>query len=174
MDYFNQFDIPVKGMKKGVHEYSFDIDSEFFSKFKDSLISEGEYKVKLKCDKRDRFMILDFEISGTYKSVCDRCLARIDIPTLIDYTIYLKYKYMPESEEEDSDIVYINENDHSFNLADIIYQIITLSMPVQSTYDCKNDPNPKCDFEMLERLEKQEEHEKTNSVWDKLKNINNN
>ena len=174
MDYFEQFAIPVKGMKKGIHEYFFDIDNEFFSRFKDSLISEGEYKVKLTCDKRDSLMTLNFEVSGTYKSVCDRCLARIEIPTLIDYTVYLKYRYTQGRDLEGGDVIFIDENQHTYNLADIIYQIITLSMPVQSLYDCKNDPEPKCDFEMLERLEQHKEQASVNPVWAKLKDINKN
>jgi len=173
MDYFEQFNIPVKGMNTGIHEYFFDIDNEFFNGIKDSLISEGDYKVKLKCDKRERMLVLDFEISGTYKAICDRCLANIEIPTLIDYTVYLKYGFT-SGENNDSDVIFIDENDHIYNLTDMIYQIITLSMPMQSLYDCQNDPNPRCDFEMLKRLENQKEETNINPIWAKLKNINNN
>ncbi len=174
MDYLERFTIPVRGMNIGVHEYQFNIDNEFFDHFEDSLISKGEYNVKVLVDRKERIIVLDFEIVGTYRAKCDRCLTDIDIPSLIDYKIYLKYGTV-SGEKESDDVVFINEEDSSFNLSDVIHQMIILSLPMSNTYDCENDPNPKCDFEMLDYLENQDiieknEVETINPVWEQLKN----
>ena len=173
MDYLERFTIPVKGMNVGIHEYQFYIDNEFFNHFEDSLIKKGEYDVKVLVDRKERIIVLNFEITGTYRSKCDRCLAIIDIPSLIDYKVYLKYGMAVDKKELD-DIMYINEEDSSFNLSNIIHQMIILSLPMSNTYNCENDPNPKCDFEMLEYLENQEiieknEEDTINPVWEQLK-----
>ncbi len=177
MDYLERFSIPLKGMNPGVHEFRFDIDNEFFSNFENSLISKGIYDVKLTCDKKERMFILNFEISGKYSAACDRCLAQIEIPSLIDYTFYLKYGLAGKQNDirEIDDVIFIDENDYKYNLANIIYQMIVISLPYQNVYDCENDPNPKCDFKMLEKLENEieeiESEKITNPVWDKLKDF---
>jgi len=183
MDYLERFSIPIKGMNLGIHEYLFDIDNEFFSNFENSLISEGEYEVKVNCDKKERMYILNFEISGTYSSKCDRCLTKIEIPSLIDYKIFLKYGIAGKDfiAKDSDDVIYIDEGDFKYNLSGIIHQLIILSLPFTNTYDCENDPNPKCDFEMLEYLEGEKEKITNdeeiviNPIWEKLKkDFNNN
>lgn len=179
MKYLDQYSIPLKGMNKGVREYLFDIEKEFFKHIEDSLISDGNFAVRINCDKRDNMFILDFEIRGTYSAPCDRCLAVIDIPCNLDYTIYLKTG-ISEIEAEtligEDDIVMIDERDSSFNLTGIIYQLIVLAMPLSNRYDCENDPEPKCDFTFLKQYESKasKSKETNNPVWDSLKDIFNN
>ncbi len=175
MNYLHSFDLPIKGLKIGIHEYHFDINAEFFENMENSLISDGEYKVKLICEKRERMMVLNFEISGHYNSVCDRCLVNIDIPTVIDNTVFLKFDENISQSKDLDDVIYIDEKDYKFNLASIINQLIVLSMPYRNVYDCENDPDPKCDFKMLERLENKQESKNSiieNSIWNKLKDFN--
>ncbi len=162
-------------MKTGIHEYHFDINAEFFENIGNPLIKKGNYKVKLICEKGERMVVLNFEISGHYHSVCDRCLAKIDIPTVIDNTVFLKFEENISPSKDLDDVIYIDEKDYKFNLAGIINQLIVLSMPYKNVYDCENDPNPKCDFKLLERLENKQDNKNSdieNSIWDKLKDFN--
>lgn len=175
MGYLEHFAIPIKGMNIGIHEYQYLIDNEFFDNFEDSLIEEGKYEVNVQVDRKERITILNFQITGDFTAKCDRCLTKIDIPSLIDYKVYLKYGTVDDVKHKElEDVVYILEEDHSFNLADIIHQLIMLSLPLSNTYDCENDPNPKCDFEMLKYLEVEiedikNEEQTINPIWDQLK-----
>ena len=176
MDYLEGFSIPIKGISIGVREYQFSIDNKFFNYFEDSLISVGNYKVNLFLDKRERMFVLNFEISGVFDSKCDRCLAKINIPSLIDYKVFLKFGIVEKNKKskEIDDVIFIDEGDFSYNLSNIIHQLIMLSMPLSNTYDCENDPNPKCDFEMLDRLEVEDievenEEDTISPIWEKLK-----
>lgn len=182
MDYLERFTIPIQGMNIGVHEYQFSIDSEFFSYFEDSLISKGSYNVDVQIERKERMLVLNFEIEGTFNSNCDRCLAKIDIPSLIDYRVYLKYGLVEKdfSLIDVEDVIYISEEDYKYNLSNIIHQLISLSMPLSNTYDCEKDENPKCDFEMLEylntqndedsdNLEEKNSESSINPIWEKLK-----
>jgi len=176
MKYLDQYSIPLKGMNKGVREYLFQIENEFFKHIEDSRISDGKFTVKLNCDKRDNMFVLDFELKGTYSAPCDKCLAAIDIPCNLDYTIYLK-SGMPEIETDslidEDDVVMINDRDSSFNLSELIYQLIVIAMPLSNRYDCENDPDPKCDFAFLKQYDckNNKTEDFNNPMWDSLKDI---
>lgn len=182
MDYLERFSIPIQGMNVGVHEYQFSIDNEFFSHFESSLIKKGSYIVNVRIERKERMLVLNFEIEGSFNSNCDRCLAKIDIPSTIDYRVYLKYGIVENdfSLKDVEDVIYISEEDYRYNLSNIIHQLISLSMPLSNTYDCENDKKPKCDFEMLKYLDGQNEENSNgiedensksniNPIWEKLK-----
>lgn len=176
MKYLDQYSIPLKGVNKGVREYLFEIENEFFKHVEDSRISDGKFEVKLNCDRRDNMFILDFEVRGTYSAPCDKCLAVINIPCSIDYIIYLKTGMTgveSDSLIDEDDVVMIDERESSFNLSGLIYQLIILAMPLSNRYDCENDPQPKCDFAFLAQYERKnnKSEEENNPMWDSLKDI---
>lgn len=179
MKYLDQYSIPVKGMNLGMHEYFYDIDNEFFSHIENSLISEGKYVAKVNCDRKDNMFVLDFEISGTYSAPCDRCLVKIDVPSVIDYSVFVKEGIPGDemiSEDLEEDVIYIDEKESRFNISGLLYQLIVLSMPLSNRYDCENDPEPKCDFALLSKFEGEaeensNENSSINPIWDSLRDI---
>ncbi|MEZ4908457.1 MAG: DUF177 domain-containing protein [Saprospiraceae bacterium] len=179
MKYLDQFSIPLKGLKLGSHYYSFQISKDFFKYIEDSVISDGSYDIEVKCDNRGSMFVLDFDLKGTYKANCDRCLVEIDIPSEIDYSLIVKVDQNINSNnvlDLSEEIIYIDDRENKLNLSQIFYQLIILSMPLSNTYDCENDPNPKCDFELLKKLdftedENQDGENFDNPIWNELKNI---
>ena len=179
MKYLDQYSIPLKGMNLGMHEYFFDIDNEFFSHIENSLISEGKYVAKINCDKRENMFVLNFEIKGNYSAACDRCLVQIDVPSVIDYGVFLKTGIPGDemiSEDLEEDVIYVDERDSRFNISGLLYQLIMLSMPLSNRYDCENDPDPKCDFALLskfqdERQESSNKNDSSDPIWDSLRDI---
>ncbi len=179
MDNLEPFSIKLfNGKNIGTYEYKFEVGDTFFDNFQDSLIKKGDYEVNLVVDIRDRIIILDFEIKGEYSAVCDRCLVDIRIPSEIEHRILLKYGALSGYDEELDldDVIYIEEGTRVYNVAGIIQQLIVLSKPMSNLYDCENDPNPKCDFKMLEYIdnvseEVEEEEDDINPMWEDLKKI---
>ncbi len=178
MDYLEPFSIKLfNGKNVGSFDYQYKIDNRFFDCFEDSLIKEGNYDVDLKVDISERMIILNFDIEGEYSAICDRCLVDITIPSSISYRVFLKYGILEEDNEDNDfdDVIYIEEGSRRYNVANIINQLIALSRPMSNLYDCENDPNPKCDFKMLEYLNNAEkddgEENDSNPMWDDLKNI---
>jgi uncharacterized protein len=174
MNHRDIFSIPLKGMNHGLHEYNFEVESAFFQSVENSLISEGKFNIKVVNDIREDMYVLDFEVQGTFKAPCDRCLVTIDVPCKTEYRIFLKFSGS-ESElfdDEDNDIIYVDEKENRFDLSNLFYQLIVLSMPLSNTYDCENDKNPKCDFVLLEKLQNSESIEQDiNPELNKLKDI---
>ena len=75
-----EFTLPIKGLKNGVHEYEFHIERTFFSEFEASPITEGGVDVHMVLDRHSDMLVFEFEIEGTVRAECDRCLAEIDLP----------------------------------------------------------------------------------------------
>jgi uncharacterized metal-binding protein YceD (DUF177 family) len=166
------YSIPIQGLKIGVHHFTFKIDSAFFSHFEDSPVQEGEINFDLQLDKRSDMMILDFGLEGFVKAECDRCTALIDLPLEDQRELIVKYGET-EGEEED-EVVFISREASEFNVAKYLYEFTVLALPITNTYDCQNDLNPPCNFEILKYLNDSSETQKPNSVWDALKGVSDN
>ncbi len=173
MDALQQFSIPIRGLKLGVHQFDFQVDRFFFEQFEASLIKEGDFQVQMDLDKRSDMLVLVFDINGTVKTDCDRCLEKINLP--IDATHQLLVKFAEEA-SEDADIVYINLTESSLNVAKYIYDFINLSLPLIKTYACEEDDNAPCNEEMLKYLNPKstETPNDTNPIWDALKDLKKN
>ena len=168
------FSIPFKGLKNGIHQYQYRIDQSFFQHFEDSPVSSSDIDLSVQLDKRPDFIVLQFDFKGTVKADCDRCLAPIDLPVVDSQRLMVK---LAEGVSEDPDIVFVHPEASNINVSSYIYEFILLAMPMIKVYDCENDENPACNFEMLEYLKRGDEEEKKdaspNPIWDELKKLDN-
>ncbi len=171
MEALIQYSIPIKGLRNGIHQYSFQLDRTFFEHFEQSPIQESDIEVSLTLDKRPDFYVLDFEITGTVKAECDRCLTEIALPIKSDQRLMLKFSY--EQLDEEAEVVYIAPETSNFNVANNLYEFACLSLPIVKVYDCRNEEPPVCNEEMLKMLEKGTDQvdTATNPVWDALKDL---
>jgi hypothetical protein len=46
------YTLPILGLMEGIHEYSFEINADFFKAFEDSKLTEGDMLVDLILEKR--------------------------------------------------------------------------------------------------------------------------
>jgi uncharacterized metal-binding protein YceD (DUF177 family) len=169
MDPFVPYSIPIQGLKNGIHRFKYRIDQAFFRLFEDSPVEEGAVDFEVELDKRPGMFLLDFSLKGSIRAECDRCTASIDLPIEDERQLIVKYGET-EGEEED-EVVFIHPETSSFNLAKYLYEFTVLAMPITNAYDCENDPEPPCNFEVLKFLENEASEGKTNSVWDALKGL---
>ena len=172
MDALKQFSIPIKGLKTGFSEYDFKIEKAFFEQFEDTLIQSGNVDAHFSIEKRPDFFELVFEISGTVKADCDRCLKEIDLPISSEERLLLKYS--EQEAEEELDVIYITSDQTYFNIAKYIYEFISLAVPMVKVFDCQQKEPFPCDQEMLNRLkipDQSETGKSENPTWDALKDI---
>jgi len=164
--------LPLRGLSDGLHHFNYDIDDPFFQSFDDSPIQKARIKMRVQLDKRPRLLVLDFNFSGTIQSICDRCLTAIKLPINGDYQLLVKYG--EEEAESDDDVIYIPQETGKWNIAQFVYEYILLAMPIIKVYDCENDDNPPCDFDLLDRLDEtiptEEEQPKANPFKAALEN----
>ena len=175
MKSLNHFTLPILGLKVGLHQFDFQIDSSFFAHFEQQVIEKGDCQVRLYFDKRPDMMVLNFDWHGSVQTKCDRCLATIQLPINGNNQLMVKYA---ATEREEDEIWYIPSGKSEINLAKVIYEFVFLSLPIIKTYDCENDEQPPCDEEMLQYLLPENENEEdndddsSNPLWDALKDFN--
>lgn len=171
MDPLVQFEIPVSGLKDGLHPFDFQLNNEFFECFEASPLKEGNVNVKVYFDKRPDMYVITFDIKGAVKTTCDRCLDEFILP--IQSSESLMFKFAAE-EREEADIVYILKGATSLNIANYIYDYVNLALPMMKTHD---DAEEECNSEITDYLNNQNQEEETkpqsdkNPIWDALKNF---
>ena len=174
MKILDHFSIPIEGMKNGQHEKTFSIAKPFFDHFEQSLIKEGNFEGKLELDKRSDLIELNFDITGTFETICDRCTAKVDFPLHTQPILLVKYAEEPS---EESNVIYITRDTHHINVSKYLYDSICLAVPIMKVFDCQDEENPPCDEAVLDKLDSfsdeaiENENDKANPIWDKLKGI---
>lgn len=172
MNAFVAYSLPILGLKTGVHHYKFEIDGSFFALFEDSPVEAAQIQVDLQLDKRPDMLLLDFLLEGYVHAECDRCTANIKLPISDERQLIAKYGEENDEESED-EVVFIQRDRSEFNVAKYIYEFIVLALPITNTYDCENDEEPPCNFEVLKYLKNDSNEDNPDSPWDALKGLNN-
>ena len=166
------FSIPYKGMGNGTHTLQYNVDDKFFDAFENSHIKNGKFLVEITLEKKHESGVLSFVIDGTTKTDCDRCMEAIDLPVYGEYTLHIKLSEDGESNEE---ILYLHPDTSIFNMAPLVYEYILLSVPMIKTYDCHNDEEPPCNFDLLDKIDQSSDNEptteKTSGIWDTLNDL---
>jgi len=169
VDYLSKYKINHKELELGNYQYQFSIDDKFFESFEKSEIQSGELEAKVDLTKESRVITLDISIQGTVKVQCDRCLDFFDFK--IDYNgkLYVKHEGTADSE----DVIIVLSDEPDINLAQYFYESIHLTLPLKRIHPDDEDGNSTCNQDMLDLLEqyKQEDKDKTDPRWDKLKNL---
>ena len=169
MDNFVAYSLPIQGLKSGLHHFKFEVDSAFFARFEDSPVEEGKVLFELELDKRPDLLLCDFKLKGTVKAICDRCTATIDLP--LEDERQLIVKFGEEEVEQEDEVVFLHRDAPVFNVAKYLYEFVVLALPITNTYDCGNDPEPPCNFEVLKHLKTDIDEGKTDSIWDSLRDL---
>lgn len=173
------FEIAFVGLKPGVHEFNYELDSEFFKEKAAENVDEIVASVKMTLDKNNGFMILKFMVGGNAEVNCDRCGNALKVDLWDEFNMVVKLTEDPQKandEEEDADVFYIAKSESHIEVSDWLYEFVMLSIPMQHT--CGNDANGKslCNEEVLKKLaamQVKNEEQLGNSIWrglDKFKN----
>lgn len=170
-----QFSIPFTGLKIGKHQFDFEIDNSFFDAYEYSLVKKGELKVEVEVDKQETMLILQFQINGTIVLDCDKCLAEFNSPISIHERQIVKFAE-DDLESDDLEIIMLNKKESELNIANLIYEFITVGVPYIKICE-QNGDGQKCDQEMIAKLESlavgsssdEEEEQSEDPRWSALK-----
>ncbi len=172
----NKYDVEFKGLKEGLHEFEFEVDNKFFEHFKESLVDNGKIVIEVVLEKRSSFIKLHLNIVGWLELTCDRCLENYQQEISNETEMFVKFS---ENELEDGEnIMWVNPEEHHINLAQIIYEYITLSIPLRHVHPKNIKGKRDCDKEMLKQLKNYmhpegEDKTSTDPRWDALKKLGN-
>ncbi|WP_100376866.1 YceD family protein [Chryseobacterium geocarposphaerae] len=171
MDKLRNYDVSFSGLKTGKHEFKFEIDKEFFQLFDtEQDFTNPKITVDVLLDKHSTFLEFEIKVSGMVELVCDITNENFDHP--IENQIKVLVKFGEEYDDSEEDVITIPTSDHAFNIAQLIYENVALSIPMK-----KLSPNvTEEDLAILDKFSpkdvEEEEHE-SDPRWDALKNLKN-
>lgn len=171
--YWKQFMIPFKGLKEGKHEFSFKIGRAFFEELDYSILEDGNVSIQLEMDKKPNMLVFSFDITGTIKLQCDRCLEVYDQPVEGNYMLIAKFTER-ETNKPSEDIVILPEDAHEFDVGHYIYEYISLLLPIKHVHEHIDN----CNQEMIDMLNNENEDNNSSKEiderWKALEEIRNN
>ncbi len=147
----DRYRIPFKGLKEGEHIFDFEVDSSFFENYERSEIKEGSLHVRVALLKSSRLLTLDFDIRGSVRIPCDRCLDEFDMPITFRDTLYVKLG--DRYSEESANTVIIPEEDASFVISQYIYEYAHLALPLRRVHPDDEHGHSTCNPLMIKKLE---------------------
>lgn len=172
MDKIKNYDLIFSGLKEGVHEFQFEIKEAFFSLFDTEQEFENpDIKVNARLEKHSTFLELWLNITGKVQLACDISNENFDhdIKSESKYLI----KFGEEYDDSHEEIIVIPKESYFFNPAQLMYENITLAIPMKKISPNISDE----DLSVLEKYSPQEEaseKEKTSDPrWDALKKLKN-
>jgi len=177
MDKLKDYTIAFKGLKEGKHHFHYKIGQPFFESIENSVIEKGDFEADVTMTKKTQMLQFDFEINGNVHSICDNCLGELQFPISYSGTMYIKFGIMYD--EPSDEIIVLPQEEHEFNVAQLIYEFIVISIPLRSVHEDEED----CDQEMIDKLDDysashHNEEDNTNEAidprWEALKKLKDN
>lgn len=175
MERLKQFEVSFGGLSLGKHQFAFDISDKFFAYFDHTIIQHGKLQVALTLTKQTHMLTFDFNIKGTIHVECDRCSDEFELP--IELAEQMIVKFGDEAKEEDMDVFVIPHSETHINIAQQIYEYITVALPMHIVHPDDAKGKSTCNKAVLKELEninkvaKKIKEEKLDPRWDALKNI---
>ncbi len=172
MDMLKEFTIPFVGLKDGKHDFSFTIDNKFFEHFEFSDFWEAFLECKMVLDKRPNFLELHFNVLGKVVLSCDVSTELFDHKVQTEFDLIVKFGSSLENNSDE--ILMIPEGSYQINIAQNLYEIVVLSLPIKRVHPGIESGELK--NEILTKLKALEPREgKLNGQidprWNKLKDL---
>lgn len=171
MDKFRNYEVVFSGLKEGKHKFQFEINKAFFELFEtEQEFTNPRITADVLMDKHSTFLEFWIKTKGVVTLVCDITNEEFDHP--IENEIKVLVKFGEEYDDSDEDVITIPSTDHAFNVAQLIYEDVSLSIPMKKV-------SPNVDDEDLEILEKyspketedQAGEEEIDPRWEALKKL---
>ena len=166
------FVIPFRGLKEGEHQFEYIINNTFFEVYQYEYILDAGIKVHLNFTKKSTLLELSFIAKGEVQVTCDISNELYFQP--IEGGLDLVIKFGEEYNNDNEDILIIPYGDFEIDIAQYIYEMIVLSLPVKQIHPGIIDGTLKTDIlDKLEELQPNKE-QNNNSIdprWDKLKGL---
>ena len=142
----NKFTIPLAGLPFGHTDYQYVMNDSFFEERDYKKKKKGIVSLHLGIEKMETMFVLSMNFEGKVVLQCDRCGDDYEQAIADSAEIYLKYG--AEKDDDDEDVIIITKNDSEFDLSDLIYEYIILSLPIHRTHDDES----LCNQEVLAKL----------------------
>ena len=177
----NDFLIPFIGLKLGKHQFEYQINKTFFDNFDYDEFESSTIKVNVVLDKKNTMLELNFKHNGTVHVPCDLTNEMFDLP--IKGKCRVVVQFGEEFNDDNDELLILPHGEHQIDIAQIIYEMIALSIPLKRVHPGIKDGTLISDsLDKLNELrveevkkekntEEEEEEENIDPRWDKLKQL---
>ncbi|MBP5505760.1 MAG: DUF177 domain-containing protein [Bacteroidales bacterium] len=140
--------IPLHGLTRGGQDFDFVLDNSFLDGFSHEVIEGLDCMAHIVAGQKGSWIEIRCTVTGQAKVMCDRCLEELMMPVAIDQTLTVRYDAEPEDVvNEDDNIIILREGTSEVDLAQTLYDLICVSLPMQKVH-----PEGGCNPEALARL----------------------
>ncbi|WP_075343767.1 YceD family protein [Tenacibaculum agarivorans] len=170
-----EYNISFVGLKEGNHEFTYQIDNTFFTKFQFEEFNEANVNIHIDFVKKSTLMELIFTANGYVNVPCD--ITSEPYNQDLEGKFKLIVKFGPEFNDEDDEILILPHEEYQLNVAQYIYELIVLSVPSKRIHpDVLNGTMESDTLKKLKELEINKEKtvdnkSTTDPRWDKLKDL---
>ncbi len=171
MDKLRNYDVSFSGLKNGKHTFHFEIDKAFFQLFDtEQEFFDPKILAEVLMDKHSTFLEFFINTKGDIGLNCD--ITDQPFRHRIENEIKVLVKFGEEYDDSDEEVIQIPMQDHAFNVAQLIYEDVVLSVPMKKISPNVSDK----DLEILEKFSPKQEEETTENEesdprWDALKKL---
>lgn len=132
MKVLKKYNISIAQLESKAYHFTIDDGAEFFQNMEMEAVENGNFHAEIELEKSETMITLVFKIKGQLTLVCDRSLEEFDFPFSTDDKIILKFG---DHDEDLADgIRIINRNTQQLNLAQDIYELISLTIPMKKLH----------------------------------------
>ena len=169
------YNIQFVGLKIGAHKFDYDIDNSFFHHFEYDDFNAAKLKVDIHLEKKTTLLEFQFKVNGTVNVNCD--LTNEPFNQNIEDQFNLIVKFGEAYNDTNEEILIIPHGEYQINVAQYIYELIILAVPVKKVHPGVEDGTLKSDIlEKLKTLspdvnESEEQQKETDPRWDNLKKL---
>ena len=118
-------------------------------------------------------MTLNFQIDASVELICDRSLDNFDYPVKVDEKVIIKFG--EDNYALSEDVIVIKQDTSSINVAEFVYEFITLAVPLKKLHPRYEDEFEEDDEpEMIYTSQEDEEEDNSQEPdprWEALKKL---
>ncbi|WP_027127662.1 YceD family protein [Gelidibacter mesophilus] len=170
-----EYNIQFVGLKLGKHHFDYQIDKKFFGYFEYDDFNDVNVEVDLLFEKKSTLLELHFKIAGIANVNCDTSNEPYDQKIEGDFNLVVKFG--DEYNDENEEILVLPHGEYELNVAQYIYELIILSMPIKRIHPGIEDGTLQSDI--LKKLEElspkglddKEQSEDIDPRWNTLKKL---
>jgi uncharacterized metal-binding protein YceD (DUF177 family) len=171
--------IPFVGLKLGKHPFEYQISNAFFEIFDYNEFQNSNIKVNVILEKKSTMLEITFKHTGTVNVPCDLTNEDFDFP--VKGQMKLIVRFGDEYNNENEELLILPFGEFELDLAQYIYEMIALSVPLRRVHPGIKDGSLKTEAltklnelaikEPKEKIKKEEKEENIDPRWDKLKQL---
>lgn len=175
MKALKSYTIPFVGLKVGEHHFDFQIDNTFFQHFEYDEFNAVDVNLDLKFEKKSTLLELYFSAKGMVNVNCD--ITNEPYNQSINDDFKLVVKFGNEYNNDNEDILIVPHGEYEINVAQYIYELIILAVPIKRIHPGIEDGTLQSDIlSKLEELSPQKDikvksPEDIDPRWNNLKKL---